>query len=113
MPPAGFTSRDLRHHLATLLGQTEPMTSGQSSYDLRRLRTHGLIHRIRGSHRYQVTDTGQRTALFLTRLHDRFLRTGLAELSDPDPPTPTRLQAATRAYQTAIDDLTQRSGLAA
>jgi len=41
--PAGFTSRDLREHLATLLGRSEPMTSSQSSYDLRRLRHHSLI----------------------------------------------------------------------
>jgi hypothetical protein len=111
--PAGFTSRDLRHHLASLLGHTEPMTSGQSSYDLRRLRVHGLIQRLPHSHRYRVTDSGLRHALFLTRLHDRFLRTGLAELSDPDPPTPSRLRAATHAYETALHDLTQRSGLTA
>jgi hypothetical protein len=111
--PAGFTSRDLRHHLASLLGHPEPMTSGQTSYDLRRLRIHGLIHRIPHTHRYRVTDTGLRHALFLTRLHDRFLRTGLAELSDPDPPAPSRLRAAAHTYETALDDLTRRSGLAA
>jgi hypothetical protein len=111
--PHGFTSRDLRQHLASLLGHAEPMTSGQSSYDLRRLRTHGLIQRIPHSHRYHVTDTGLRHAQFLTRLHDRFLRTGLAELTDPDPPRPSRLRTAARAYETALDDLTRRSGLAA
>jgi hypothetical protein len=111
--PHGFTSRDLRHHLASLLGRTEPMTSGQTSYDLRRLRVHRLIHRIPHSHRYQVTDTGLRQALFLTRLHDRFLRTGLAELTDPDPPTPSRLRTAAHAYETALNDLAHRSALAA
>ena len=49
------------------------------TYDLRRLRQHGLIERIPHSFRYQVTDTGLARALFLTRLHDRFLRTGLAQ----------------------------------
>ena len=40
--PNGFTNRDLRTHLAPLLGLTpEDMTSGQISYDLRRLRIHG------------------------------------------------------------------------
>jgi hypothetical protein len=52
------------------------MTSGQITYDLRRLRLHGLIARIPHSHRYHVTDTGLRTALFLTRAHNRLLRTG-------------------------------------
>ena len=37
--PNGFTNRDLRIHLAPLLGLTpEAMTSGQITYDLRRLR---------------------------------------------------------------------------
>src|SRR5271170_5318741 len=41
--PHGFTNRDLRTHLAPLLGlNPEVMTSGQLSYDLRRLRIHGL-----------------------------------------------------------------------
>ena len=45
--PHGFTNRDLRTHLAPLLGlDPEDMTSGQITYDLRRLRIHGLIERI-------------------------------------------------------------------
>lgn len=112
--PNGFTNRDLRTHLAPLLGKHfEDITSGQTSYDLRRLRAHGLITRIPRTHRYQVTDSGLRHALFLTRLHNRFLRTGLAELTDPDPPVPSRLRAADRAYNTALNALTQQAGLAA
>ena len=42
--PADFTSRDLRHYLGPQLGKTlEDMTSGQISYDLRRLRAHQII----------------------------------------------------------------------
>ena len=112
--PHGFTNAVLRHHLAPLLGITpDLMTSGQITYDLRRLRTHGLIERIPGTFRYQVTDTGLRTARYLTRVHDRLLRTGLAEITDPSPPAPTALRAADRAYQAAIDDLTQQAGIAA
>jgi hypothetical protein len=112
--PNGFTNRDLRTHLAPLLGKHfEDMTSGQTSYDLRRLRAHGLIIRIPRTHRYEITDSGLRHALFLTRLHNRFLRTGLAELTDPDPPAPSRLRAADRAYNTALHTLTQHAGLAA
>jgi hypothetical protein len=110
--PRGFTNRDLRIHLAPLLGLSpEHMTSGQITYDLRRLRTHGLIERIPRTHRYQVTDHGLRHALFLTRAHTRLLRTGLAEIHGP--PLPTKLRAATRAYETAINDLTRTAGLAA
>jgi hypothetical protein len=114
LQPAGFTNHDLRHHVAGLLGRTpEQITTSQAGYDLRRLRTHKLITRIPGTHRYQVTDNGLHHALFLTRLHDRFLRTALAELADPDPPTPSPLRAAARAYQHAIDDLTRQASLAA
>jgi Mn-dependent DtxR family transcriptional regulator len=89
------------------------MTSGQITYDLRRLRHHGLIERIPHTFRYRVTDSGMRSAQFLTRVHDRVLRTGLAELTDPSPPVSTALRAADRAYQAAIDDLTRQAGIAA
>ena len=49
------------------------MTTGQMTYDLRRLRQHGLIERIPHTHRYQVTSTGLHNAMFLTRIHDRLL----------------------------------------
>lgn len=70
--PQGFSNRDLREHLAPMLG-IEPgaLTQGRMSYDLRRLRLHGLITRVAGTHRYTVTDFGLRVALFLTRLHNR------------------------------------------
>jgi hypothetical protein len=111
--PRGFTNRDLRDHLAPLLGtDPEAITSGQATYDLRRLRHHGLIERIPKTHRYRITDTGLRYALFLTRAHNRILRTGLAELTDPSPPAST-LRAADRAYQAAIDTLARKAGLAA
>ena len=103
--PNGFTNRDLRTYLAPLLGLTpEDMTSGQITYDLRRLRIHGLIQRIPHSFRYQVTAAGLRQALFLTRLTQRFLIPGLAQLTDPSPPAPARLRAAARAYDAALDD---------
>jgi hypothetical protein len=112
--PHGFTNRHLRNHLAPLLGLTpEDMTSGQISYDLRRLRIHGLIERIPGTFRYQVTRAGIRQALFLTRLTRRLLIPGLAQLTDPSPPAPTRLRAAARAYDAAIDDLSRQATLAA
>ncbi|MCW2880245.1 MAG: hypothetical protein JWQ95_4345 [Sphaerisporangium sp.] len=89
------------------------MTSGQTTYDLRRLRAHALIERIPKTFRYQVTHTGLRQALFLARVHDRILRTGLAELTDPRPPTTTALRQAARAYEAALDDLIHTAGLAA
>ena len=106
--PDGFTNRDLRALVGQLLAKT--MSAGQLTYDLRRLRAHGLITRLPHSHRYHVTDTGLHHALFLTRAHDRLLRTGLARLTDPEPGP---LQTASRTYQVAIDKLAHESGLAA
>ena len=109
--PRGFANRDLRPILAQLLGlPAETITPGKMTYDLRRLRMHGLIERMPGTFRYQVTDTGLTQALFLTRLHDKFLRTGLAQLADPASP---QLAAASRAYATAINDLARQAGLTA
>jgi hypothetical protein len=112
--PRGFTNRELRAQIAPLLGQRpEDITAGKMTYDLRRLREHGLIQRLPNTHRYRVTDTGLQHALFLTHAHDHLLRAGLAELTDPDPPIPSRLRSAARTYQQAFDDLAARSRLAA
>ena len=112
--PHGFTNRDLRALIAPLLGTTcEDITAGKMTYDLRRLRAHGLITRIPHSRRYQITDTGLQHALLFTHTHDHLLRTGLAEITDPDPPAPSRLRAADRAYQRAFDGLAHYAHLAA
>jgi hypothetical protein len=79
--PRGFSNRDLRDHWAPLLGQSpDDMTPGQMTYHLRRLRLHGLINRITGTHRYQVTRQGWRAAVFFTRTYNRVLRPGLAQI---------------------------------
>ena len=102
------------HPHRALLGKTpEDITAGKMTYDLRRLREHGLIPRIPRSRRYQVTDTGLHDALLFTHAHDHLLRAGLAELTDPSPPAPSRLRTAARAYQAAFDDLGRQAHLAA
>src|SRR5262249_2104046 len=59
------------------------LSPGRVTYDLRRLRLHGLIERIPKTHSYRITPKGLRTAIFYTRLYNRSLRTGLAVIS-PD-----------------------------
>jgi len=110
--PNGFLNRDLRHLLAELLG-TPTITAGQMSYDLRRLRAHGLITRVPRSHRYRLTDTGLHHAMLLSHVHTRLLLPGLAHLTDPDPPEPSILRTAARHYRQALDQLTQEARLAA
>ena len=110
----GFTNRDLRTLIAPLLGTTaEDITAGQMTYDLRRLRAHGLIERVPRTRRYTVTDTGLQHALLFTHAHDHLLRAGLAQVADPSPPRKSKLHNAARAYQAAVDDLTQQARLVA
>jgi hypothetical protein len=78
--PTGFSNGDLRQHLAPLLGQPpEHLTPGRMSYQLRRLRLHGMIQRVPQTHRYRLTEFGLRAALFFTRTYNRILRPGLAQ----------------------------------
>jgi hypothetical protein len=111
--PHGFRNADLRAHLAPLLGLTPAdMTQGRMSYDLRRLRLHGLIERIPGTHRYTVTDHGLRIAIFLARVHTRLIRPGLAQaLADPSPET--RLRRRFDQLDAAIDAHALRANLIA
>ncbi|HET9566619.1 MAG TPA: hypothetical protein VFP27_19415 [Mycobacterium sp.] len=110
----GFTNRDLRTLIAPLLGtRVEDITAGQMTYDLRRLRAHGLIERVPRTRRYTVTDTGLQHALLFTHAHNHLLTAGLAQVADPSPPRTSKLHNATRAYQAAFADLTHQARLAA
>lgn len=91
LQPNGFTNRNLREHVAALLGlEPDQFKPGRMTYDLRRLRLHGLIRRIPHTQRYEITDLGSRIALFFSRAYNRFLRTGLAHISDPTSSAPLR-----------------------
>jgi hypothetical protein len=103
--PRGFSKRDLRDHWAPLVARTaQSMTQGHMSYHLRRLRLHRLIERIPRSHRYRVTDSGWRTALFYTRTYNRILRPGLAELMPLEACAETPLRRHFDRFDAAIND---------
>ena len=102
--PRGFANRELREHLAPLLGEDpSALTQGRMTYQLRRLRLHGLIVRRPGSHRYDVTSHGLRIALFFTRSYARVLRPGLSELSEMVAPPDTPLRRAADQFEAAMD----------
>jgi hypothetical protein len=102
--PRGFSNRDLRDHWAPLLGKSpDDMTPGQMTYHLRRLRLHGLIKRITGTHRYQVTRQGARVALFLTRTYNRVLRPGLAQIVPIEVLDDSELRRSFDQIDTAIE----------
>ena len=83
------------------------------SYDLRRLRLHGLIERIAKTHRYQLTDQGLKIAMFFSRTYARLLRPGLAEITEPLAPAGSALRTAFDRLHRAIDQRCEDLKLAA
>jgi hypothetical protein len=109
----GFASHQLRRPLAQLLGvDPATITRGRMTYDLRRLRLHGLIERIGRSHRYRLTSTGLRVAFFFTRVWGRLLRPGLS-LAAPNLSPQTPLTRAFRFLDSEIAAMLKREKLAA
>ncbi|MDJ0842347.1 MAG: hypothetical protein QNK37_37945 [Acidobacteriota bacterium] len=77
--PNGFRNRDLRLCTAQLLGKDPAeYKPGRMTYDLRRLPLHGLIERIDGSLRYQVTNKGIKVGAFFTKIYARVFRPALS-----------------------------------
>jgi hypothetical protein len=102
--PTGFSNRDLREHLAPLLGLApSQLPPGRMTYDLRRLRLHGLIERVPRTHRYRLTPDGLRAALFFTRAYARLFRSGLAQIMPAATPANSPLRAAFDQLDRAID----------
>jgi hypothetical protein len=83
--PDGFRHRDLRPLVAALLGrELATYTAGAMTYDLRRLRLHGIIERAPGTQRYTLTAPGTQAAFAYTKLYRRLRRfdTTLYHLGD-------------------------------
>jgi hypothetical protein len=99
----GFSNKSLRGHVAGHLG--EEYTRSQMSYDLRRLRLHGLIQRVPGRNTHTLTADGIRVAVFYTKLQNRLL-SPLLEADQPPAPLPLRRALATLEHAVA-DYLTQ------
>lgn len=110
----GFTNAELREPLAQLLG-LDPATYpiGRMTYDLRRLRLHGIIQRIPRSHRYQLTANGLRIALFFSRTYTRLLRPALADILAPPDDVHSPIRTAFDRLDSAILTFAKDSRLAA
>jgi hypothetical protein len=110
----GFNNREVRALLAQLLG-LDPANYpvGKMTYDLRRLRLHGILERIPHSHRYQLTADGLRIALFFSRTYARLLRPKLAEIMPKAPPVVSALRTAFDRLNSEIDSCCEQERLAA
>ena len=83
--PKGFQHKDFKEHFAQLRGlDPSQITQGKMSYQLRRLRLHGLIERQTGTNRYLLTSFGLRIALFYTRTYGCLLRPALSHIMQPE-----------------------------
>jgi hypothetical protein len=103
---AGITNKSLRTLMTGLLAA--PYSSGQMTYDLRRLRLAGLIRRIERTNRYVLTADGVKFAVFYTKLHNRLLRPLLAA---GQPHAPPELRQALHTIDQYIDDYITRARL--
>lgn len=104
---AGFTNKTLRQLVAAHLDQ--PYTRSKMSYDLRRLRLHGLIRRLPRSHTYVLTPDGIRVAAFYTKLQNRLLR---PLLEADKPPAPLDVRRALTTLERAVNDYVNTARLA-
>src|SRR6266700_4181580 len=112
--PDGFRSADLRKHLAPLTGRLpENISQGAITYQLRRLRLHGIIERLPHSFRYRVTQFGFRAALFFTRLYNRLLRPTLFAILAGHAVTAPPLRSAFEHLDTHINASIQHAQFAA
>ena len=105
---SGFTNKSLRSLVAGLLGAD--YTTTQMTYDLRRLRLHGLIERLPRTNTYVTTPDGLRAAVFYTKIHNRLL----APLLSPDrPPAPPELRRAISTIDRIVNDYVTNARLGA
>jgi hypothetical protein len=81
----GLTNRSLRALIAEHL---PGYSARQMTYDLRRLCRKGLLRRLPGSQRYQLTADGRRLAVFFTKTYTRIICPSLTEL---DPKLPAEI----------------------
>jgi hypothetical protein len=102
---AGFDNPTLIRLVATLTDR--PYTSRQTTYDLRRLKRKGLIIRLPGRHRYQLTPLGRRVAVLFTKTYGRVLAPGLATLNPQLPTDLTTRSPLATAWRSLEHNLDQ------
>jgi hypothetical protein len=109
--PHGFRNRDLRSPVEALLGHS--YSAAQMTYDLRRLRLKGLIHRIPKTHRYTATTYGLKVAFFYSKLYLRILRPEWNALLPDHDQLPRSLRVALEQLDSQIQKLHEEAALVA
>ena len=109
--PRGFRNRELRPQVEALLGR--PYTRAQMTYDLRRLRLKGIIHRLPKTHRYTATSYGLKVAFFYSKLYLRILRPQWNALLPESDHLPRPLRTVLDQLDVEIQKLHAEAALAA
>src|SRR5262249_2799485 len=94
-------------------GQPHSRSDELMSYQLRRLRLHGIIERIPQTHRYRITHSGLRTVWFYTRTYSRIPRPGLGTLLPQLSPPSSSLRRCFDKLDHEVTEWIQRAKLAA
>jgi hypothetical protein len=102
----GFTNKSLRALITGLLGSD--YRPGQMTYDLRRLRLAGLIHRLPHTNHYTLTTDGIRIAIAYTKIYNRLL---VPLTAANQPQAPLELRQALRTLDHHVDDYIARAHL--
>ena len=101
----GFHNRELRRHVADLLGvDVAEYSTSKMTYDLRRLRLKGLIYRPPGTNRYFVTPYGWKMARLFSRLDAHVFRPAIAMFTS-DGVLPFPLRSALDRVDAQLDEL--------
>ena len=104
---AGFTNASLRGLVAGLLGRDH--SRSQMTYDLRRLRLHGLIERLPRTNTYILTPDGARVTMFYAKVHGRLLHPLIAAADQP--PAPIELHRSLATIDRVIHDYADQARL--
>ena len=111
-----FSNAELRQVLVERLGgSAEEFTAGRVRYELAKLRGHGLVRKVKGRHRYTLTDLGYRAAVYFTKAHQRLLTPALdrfdAALGGAGSEAPHALDRALARLNQEFDAVAQLCGL--
>jgi hypothetical protein len=67
---SGFRARDLRQHI-------DGLTTGRTSYLIKRLRTHGLIKKVAHTYKYFFTKLGRRVVVTALVIREYYVQPSL------------------------------------
>lgn len=111
----GFTNKELREKAAPLMGKTtDEYGPNKMTYDLRRLRMHGLIEKVPTTNRYIVTKEGLKICTYFSMVYAKLFAAGLGQVIDNVDEIENRpIRKAMNKLEKVINDEMMKEKLAA